>query len=57
MRGLLPVKVQMPAMWYTMAAPGVRWKRPIRFVILAGSARILVRGARHAMSVNAVCGG
>ena len=57
MHAPLPVKIQLPAMWYMMAAPGVRWKRPVRFVILAGSARILVWGARYAMSVNAVCGG
>jgi hypothetical protein len=37
--GPLPVKVQLPATWCVMAAPGVRRKRPTRLVISAGRAR------------------
>ena len=34
----------------------VQRKRPLRFVMLAGSAPILAWGARHVMPANAVCG-
>jgi hypothetical protein len=51
LRGLLPVKVQLPATWCMVAAPGARRKRSTQFVVPAdpradGSLRFPAPGGR-----------